>query len=197
MNARALLASNQAGILDMNRLQVLAGLIAALAALPAGRAVSAELYKWVDERGVVNYSNQMPADPVTASSVNAVGDRVSVYSPDAALTREIEADRERARRAVQEKPEVHQPAVTMLGAPAPSVPPTVYESYPVVYPYWVGPGLTRRRHRPLSSVRQIKLPPGATAGAMLGPNTLVPGTTSFVPGKGPTIVEQPAPLRPR
>ena len=60
-----------------------------LAAAPA----HAQVYRWVDERGAINYSNQLPVNPETASKLAIVEDRVSVYTPDAALLRAIEADR--------------------------------------------------------------------------------------------------------
>ena len=163
--------------MNMNRLHVLAGLAAALAALPAGTAFSGELYKWVDERGVVNYSNQPPAEPQAAGKVATVEDRVSVYSPDPALLRDIEAERRRMSQAASEQPD--RPAVVMLGSPAPDpVQPVAYETY---YPSEIVYGGFRPR-RPLSRIRQIKLPPGATAGAMLGTDLLIPGATTPVPG---------------
>jgi hypothetical protein len=39
----------------------------------------AETYKWVDERGVVNYSNTPP--PSAAKSVATIAERVSTYEP--------------------------------------------------------------------------------------------------------------------
>ena len=62
---------------------------AMLAAPPAG----AQVYKWVDERGVINYSNQLPANPEAANRLGIVEDRVSVYTPDQALLQAIEAER--------------------------------------------------------------------------------------------------------
>jgi len=45
----------------------------------------AETYKWVDERGVTTYSNTPPA-----AKAQVVGDRISVYTADPALNREVE-----------------------------------------------------------------------------------------------------------
>ena len=42
-------------------------------------AAQAETYKWVDERGVVNYSNTPP--PGAAKSVTSIAERVSTYEP--------------------------------------------------------------------------------------------------------------------
>jgi hypothetical protein len=56
-------------------------LILAAAALPA----RAETFKWVDEKGVTNYSNTPPARP--AKAVQALEDRVSTYESDPSLKR--------------------------------------------------------------------------------------------------------------
>jgi hypothetical protein len=45
----------------------------------------AETYKWVDERGVTTYSNTPPG-----AKAQVVGDRISVYTADPALNREVE-----------------------------------------------------------------------------------------------------------
>ena len=39
----------------------------------------AETYKWVDEKGVVNYSNTPP--PSAAKSATQIAERVSTYEP--------------------------------------------------------------------------------------------------------------------
>jgi hypothetical protein len=56
-------------------------LLAVLLALAP--AAQAETYKWVDERGVVNYSNTPP--PVAAKAPQQVADRVSTYQTDPSL----------------------------------------------------------------------------------------------------------------
>ncbi len=99
----------------MNRLQALTGLTAALLAFSTGTAAAAQLYKWVDESGVINYSNQPPADPTSSKNVRDVEDRVSVYTPDPALVREIAVFHQRINQAYYDAPEPSQPAVTMLG----------------------------------------------------------------------------------
>jgi len=74
-------------------------------------ASAQQLYKWVDERGVTNYSNHPPADPKSAKNVRPVEDRLSVYSPDPGLTQAIEDNqknfdqrqRERARIEAMER----------------------------------------------------------------------------------------------
>src|SRR5687767_6475533 len=61
----------------------LASLAASLFVLAvAGAPVAhAQMYKWVDERGVTNYSNEPPPKGVTAQRVGPVQDRMSTYSP--------------------------------------------------------------------------------------------------------------------
>ena len=66
-------------------------LAAALAvAFPAG----AEMYKWVDEKGVVTYSNTPPTAK-QPKKIESVPERVSVYTPDAELSRAMHTDSRR------------------------------------------------------------------------------------------------------
>lgn len=63
-------------------------LAALLAAAPAG----AETYKWVDERGVTTYSSSPPAGSKLPKKVDIVDERLSVYTPDAAILRATTPD---------------------------------------------------------------------------------------------------------
>ncbi len=45
------------------------------------------MYKWVDERGAVTYSNVPPPPATQAKNFEAVTDRVSVYTPDPLINR--------------------------------------------------------------------------------------------------------------
>lgn len=56
----------------------------ALILIPAAHA---ETYKWVDEKGVVNYSNTAP--PSAAKKIQPVADRISTYDPGPTLQRAI------------------------------------------------------------------------------------------------------------
>lgn len=58
-----------------------------LAAIPA----YAQVYKWVDERGVTNYSSEPPADRNARVNAATVADRMSVYAPEPAVQRAISA----------------------------------------------------------------------------------------------------------
>lgn len=48
-------------------------------------AAHAETYKWVDDKGVVNYSNTPP--PAAAKAAQTIADRVSTYETDPMLRR--------------------------------------------------------------------------------------------------------------
>lgn len=48
-------------------------------------AAQAETYKWIDEHGVVNYSNTPP--PAAAKATQGIADRVSTIESDPALKR--------------------------------------------------------------------------------------------------------------
>src|SRR5262245_18045530 len=59
----------------------------------AATSAQAQVYKWVDERGVVTYSNQKPMNPESVKKFAVVEEKVSFYSPDNALLKAIEANR--------------------------------------------------------------------------------------------------------
>jgi hypothetical protein len=70
----------------MQRLTRLTSIVAAiLAAIPA----YAQVFKWVDERGVTNYSNEAPAAGLRRVKPVSVADRISVYAPAPALQRAV------------------------------------------------------------------------------------------------------------
>jgi hypothetical protein len=54
------------------------------------RPLCAETYKWVDERGVTNYSNNPPANARLAKKAQVVEEHLSIYTPDPALSRAIQ-----------------------------------------------------------------------------------------------------------
>lgn len=61
-------------------------ILAAVGALAAQSGV-AEIYKWVDEHGVVNYSSDPPPHATALTKLTPVPERLSVYPHVAALTR--------------------------------------------------------------------------------------------------------------
>jgi hypothetical protein len=65
---------------------------------------SPQVYKWVDAKGVVNYSSTPP--PEAATAVKAVGERISIVGADPSVARAAAAMREReTRRAESEERE--------------------------------------------------------------------------------------------
>jgi hypothetical protein len=54
------------------------------------RPLCAETYKWVDEKGVTNYSGSPPANAELAKKAQVVEERLSIYTPDPALTQAIQ-----------------------------------------------------------------------------------------------------------
>jgi len=64
--------------------------ILVLVVLLVARPLCAETYKWVDEKGVTNYSSSPPANARLAKKVQVVEERLSVYTPDPALSRAIQ-----------------------------------------------------------------------------------------------------------
>ena len=80
------------------RPHVITGSIIAITTLLAAAPVAAQLYKWVDENGVTNYSNQPPANPKAAKNLRPVEDRLSVYSPDEGLTQAIDDARQKSQQ---------------------------------------------------------------------------------------------------
>lgn len=70
---------------------------------------SAELYKWVDERGVTNYSNDPPPPAATANKLTHVENKISVYKPDASFMQAVRVVRERAIQALAEPEPARSP----------------------------------------------------------------------------------------
>ena len=88
-----------------------------LAALCAATAAAAELFKWVDERGVTNYSNEPPPAAATARKLARVESTISVYTPDDSFMQVVKATRERALQALAE-PEPPRSPVARIGPPS-------------------------------------------------------------------------------
>jgi Domain of unknown function (DUF4124) len=156
----------------------LAALLAPLAAAPA----HAEIYKWVDDQGVVHYSNSRPADASRKAEV-LVEDKISTYQSNAAelraqadaaartradnlarrvdyLERELAAQRQATQYAYA--PEAAQP-----GYEANATPYVIYAAAPLV------PG--RRvsvRHRPFQPINSVTgLPAGKVTVIRHAPRT--------------------------
>jgi hypothetical protein len=77
--------------------------LAALILLPS--AVHATTYKWVDDKGVVHYTDKLPPEAINKGSVELNKQGVTVKKNDPALTpeqrRALEADEERGRQVTR------------------------------------------------------------------------------------------------
>jgi hypothetical protein len=81
----------------------------AFAAILYVAPASAELYKWIDERGITNYSGEPPPAAATANKLSRVENKISVYTPDDGVLQATKAVRERAIKALSEPEPVRSP----------------------------------------------------------------------------------------
>lgn len=173
--------------------RTLIGLPIVLVAILATAPACAQLYKWVDERGVTNYSNQPPADPKAAKKLLPVEDRISVYTPDKAFTQAVEAARRRSDQALAERIsslerqlEAERLARQYAAAAAAQA---AYDPcrgsggincnglYSGYYPYGSGLVFIPVRHRPRSIV-QTQLISGTIAGNVVIMNSFIRGNSA-------------------
>lgn len=128
----------------------------------AALQASPQTYKWVDAKGVVNYSNTRP--PESAARIQPVEQRLSVIGADPSFVHAAAALREReARRAQYEEREWLQRQSAMLTQQQSSA--SVYcafgpdcglSYYPeIYYPYYAYPAYAYR----VGGGRPIKRPP--------------------------------------
>lgn len=177
------------------RTRAFTGLAVAAAILTAGPA-SAQLYKWIDERGVTNYSNQLPAD-AGAKNLRPVEDRVSVYSPDDALLQAIEDEHKNARQRQSQRARIESLENQLEAerrarqqAAASREPQSAYERcladgrgdcnaiYGSFQPYDPPVVFIRKRHRRPHVPPQAFPPPGTIAGNATAGNGLIPGNVN-------------------
>ena len=127
----------------------------------AAPLAQAETYKWVDERGVVNYSNAPPPDaaksPVPAQTVP---DRVSTYQTDRVTNQSI--DVYRRLDADQQEWLQRQYLMAMQAQAAPQQTATDYYYAPAYYPA-VGHGRRIVRGAVFNAVRPIAPHPAPRA----------------------------------
>ena len=170
-----------------------AALCAWTLAVASVHAAGAELYKWVDENGVVNYSNTPPPKSAKGKPPTLVDDQISVYTPERAVTDEIERAKKKSAQKpappVASSPEPERRASTLSAPPsAPydpcanpndrNCPGVVYDNSPVF----------QGRRRPLPPLVQPQLPPGTIAGQGAG-------SGAYIPGQSGTARTLPAPPR--
>jgi hypothetical protein len=178
--------------------------IACLLALlgAAAPAMSAQLYKWVDERGVTNYSNQQPADPNAAKNVGPVAGNLSVYSPDPALTRAVAAFQQENNRGLAARVDylerqleierlARQYAAPVVPAAAPCQSGDCYGNYGTYYPAGGGGFFPIVGHKNKRLI-PAQLPVGVTAGNVVGMGGFIPGQSALSASLAPP---RPAQLR--
>lgn len=169
-------------------------LVVAAVILPVSTA-SAQIYKWVDEHGVTNYSNLRPSDPKVQQQADLIGNTISVYTPDPALVQAVDDFRTKSNKNSLKSParattiEAPYPPVGLL-VPAAPEPCAGYRSgycdelHPGYYPYApvAGHHFFRHRHK---RIRQIRVTPGAIAGQVVGMDGFIPGNSANARRSGP------------
>lgn len=160
-----------------------------LAAILGGSPAFGQLYKWVDRRGVTNYSSQPPSDPAEMSALRPIENQVSVYTPDPALMRAVESfrrgdDEGAAAGASRTGVGSGQPQRAAVARPDPCLNSGAADcagTYAGDLPYdpWYGyarPPLRWPRH-----IAQPLLIPGTAAGNVVGMNGYIPGYSAYAP----------------
>ena len=123
--------------------------IALCAALPLH---AQETYKWVDEKGVVNYSTT-PPPAKKGSKPEVVEDRISVVPVDPDLERQGEAMRKREERRAKEEQAESQRRRQQAAAQPAYTPPA--PEYPYSDDWWYGGGHDYYPSRPVRPTHPI------------------------------------------
>jgi hypothetical protein len=171
----------------------------AFAALLAAAApfAAAQMYKWTDDKGVVNYSNKPPATGA-GKGVAVVEDRVSVYTQDPAVLQATQNARERrALPPVTPAPAERRgpPAAALtpgiVASPSPSADPcSGTDVRSDCYLYDGSPAFEGRRRAP--RLVQPELTPGAIAGNVNAGGGFTPGLSTQAPlGAQSPVVRRP------
>ncbi len=196
------------GMVFMSTHATLRVLVTCCAMITASSA-AAQIFKWVDENGVTTYSNQRPANANAAGDIEVVENRISVYTPDAALLEAVDTFRQQSNRAganaaaPQERPSGQYAAPVYVPVPVAPDPcadeGSAYcnEMYTGYYPY--APAVGHRVYRRYKRVPQIRLRPGTIAGQVVGMDGYIPGNSANARryGRGPMhSLSRPA-LEPR
>lgn len=84
--------------------------LAAAALLASATPSRAATYRWVDEKGVVHYSDKLPPEAVNKANTQLTKEGIPIRKTDSALTpeqrRALELDDERQRKAARQREEV-------------------------------------------------------------------------------------------
>ena len=130
-----------------------------LIALLVAPLAQAETYKWVDEKGVVNYSNTPPPNAANAATVP---DRISNYAPDPSITQAIDVNRRLDMAETEWLQRQWLMAMKQAPAPAADYPPAYYPAFAVfaarrpalVRPLFFAPP-TKAQPRPVRAARVV------------------------------------------
>jgi hypothetical protein len=180
-----------------NQLSVSMLAVAALFAAATPLA-SAQLYKWTDDKGVVNYSNKPPAG--AAKGVAVVEDRVSVYTQDPAVLQATQNARDRrnlpppAPAAAERRAPPAAASPGVMASPGPLDPCIGADLSADCYGYGASAAF-RGRHRGPRLV-QPELTPGAIAGNVNAGGGFTPGLSTQAPLGAPSPVVR-HPVAPR
>src|SRR5258708_4026838 len=135
-------------------------LLIVFAAVLAAAPACAELYKWVDARGVTNYSSEPPSDQRAAKKLTRVENTISVYTPDEPFMQAVKALRERNIKTLSE-PEPDRQQVASMQPQSPyeqclaSGRPDCDTQYGDYYPGYL-PGFAVFRGRPVRPTRFVQ-----------------------------------------
>ena len=155
----------------MKRLYICAALTTAALAGVAGTANATTVYRWTDERGVVNYSNERPKGRAP-KDLHAIEDRVSVYTPEK-LPERVRYITPTTMMTAPQWPAPSAPAVPLAYDPCASTP-----GDPNCYPAGVYGARGLGNRAPV--LVQPQFPSGAIAGNIVGPGT-IPGQSGTTP----------------
>lgn len=168
-------------------------LAACLLILTSPFQAQAEVYRWFDENGVVNYGDRPPqgARGVTALDLKPGIDSVIRGIPRDELERMRERDTQARLRALEaEVEELRAREAAQAAAPAAPANETVRAVYPVYGPGWIGPGrggIGREKRPGPPYVRPQPLDP-EQANRKLRPR---PSRPAPAPDRGGPVRDQP------
>ena len=110
------------------------------------------MYRWVDEKGVTNYSTTPPAGKAKAKVVEE--DQISVVPTDPDLERQGEALRQREERRAKQA-EAESQRRRQQAAAQPPTPPAPAPEYPYSDDWWYGGGYDYYPNRPVRPTHPI------------------------------------------
>lgn len=147
------------------------------------------MYRWVDENGITNYSNNPPPKSHTGKPATIIEDLTSVYTSEKAVTEALQKRAQKSAQPPQNASFTREPDARAKAAatPQPPIPydpcmtvgdpncrTTLYDSSPVFQ--------GRRIAQPLV---QPQLPAGATAGHVTGSSGYIAGQSASAPPPAP------------